>query len=111
MLVSDANDGFNFEQASAQLRPLLPSGWRAEELQRGRLDPETARRRLFEALADGEQLVNYAGHGSLNLWRGDLLSASEAVKLENRSLPLFVVMNCLNGFFQDAASDSLAEAC
>src|SRR6185295_17412516 len=34
-LVSDANDGFNFEQASAQLRPLLPSTLKIDEIRRG----------------------------------------------------------------------------
>ena len=109
LLVADANDGFNFEQASTQLRSVLPASLRVEELQRGRLDPAMAKARLFDALARGQQIVNYVGHGSVNLWRGNLLSSAEALELRNENLPLFVVMNCLNGYFQDPVSESLAE--
>ena len=66
--------------------------------------------RLFVGIHNGPRIVNYAGHGSVNLWRGDLFSAGEALKLENRHLPLFVIMNCLNGYYQDAMMDSLGEA-
>lgn len=39
------------------------------------------------------------------------MTASEAASLENEDhLALFVMMTCLNGYFQDAAFDSLAEA-
>ena len=45
------------------------------------------------------------------MWRGNLLTATDARGLTNQEhLPLFVMMNCLNGYFQDTATDSLAEA-
>jgi len=71
LLVADANDGFDFEQASAELRSLIPAGLRITQVNRGRLDPEMARRSLFEALYRKQFLVNYAGHGSVNQWRGN----------------------------------------
>jgi hypothetical protein len=110
LLVSDTNDGFDFEQAAAQLRALLPGRIKAEDLKRGQLDAETAKRNLFAAIERGETLVNYNGHGSVNLWRGGLLTADEARTMENQQLPLFVLMNCLNGYYVDAGGESLGEA-
>src|SRR5262249_52253557 len=64
---------------------------------------------LFAAIGRGEKLVNYAGHGSMNLWRGSLLTADEARAMQNEQLPVFVLMNCLNGYYVDAAGDALGE--
>lgn len=111
MLVSDANDNaYNFENASEQLKPLLPVELNITEVQRGQLDAATAKARFIEALNSGQKLVNYAGHGSVNMWRGELLTAAEAASLSNTRLPLFVSMTCLNAYFIDPAMDSLAEA-
>src|SRR5262249_50476334 len=81
-----------------------------EELRRGQLDAATAKEQLFAALNRGQKLINYNGHGPMNLWRGNLLTADEARTLNNNTLPVFVVMNCLNNYFQDAANESLGEA-
>lgn len=55
--------------------------------------------------------MNYAGHGSVDLWSGSLLTGNDARGLENVGhLSVFVMMTCLNGYFQDAAMDSLGEA-
>ena len=110
LLVSDINDNFNFELSSEQLKPILQPKLAIDEVQRGRLDANTAKTHLFEALGRGQRFVNYYGHGSAGLWRGNLLTAQEARNLTNARLPVFVMMTCLNGYFQDASSDSLAEA-
>ena len=109
LLVSDANDGFNFEQASEQLRALLPSGTRVQEILRGRLENTVAKQQLIEAINAGPSIVNYTGHGSINVWR-DLFTTDDARSLNNQQrLPLFVTMTCLNGFFHDPVNESLAE--
>jgi hypothetical protein len=110
LLVSDINDGFNFEAASDRLREIVPSDTRVEQIYRGRMDPAAAKKALFDGLSRGQKIVNYAGHGSLDSWRGNLLSSAEARGLTNRELPLFVMMTCLNGYFHDASADSLAES-
>jgi hypothetical protein len=111
LLVADTNDGYDFEGATRQLRDLLPSTLRIEEIDRGRLDPATAKTRVREAIIRGQSVVNYAGHGSLNQWRGDLLTTEDAYSLSNSQRPtLFVMMTCLNGYFDDPVSDGLAEA-
>jgi hypothetical protein len=111
LLVSDQNDGFNFEQASSYLRSMIPSDIRIQEVQRGQLDSEEARARLIEAIAGGQKFVNYAGHASVNQWRGGLLDSEDARALANSDrLPVFVMMTCLNGYFLEAGGGSLSEA-
>lgn len=111
LFVSDQNDEFNFEQASSQLQNLLPKNYQIEQLQRGSLDAATAKARLFDALGRGQKFVNYMGHGSINLWRGNLLTSDEARNLTNeQNLPVFMIMACLNGYFQDVNLDSLGES-
>jgi Peptidase family C25 len=110
LLVSDITDNFNFELSSEQLKPILQPKLAIEEVQRGRLDESTAKARLLESLGRGQRFVNYYGHGSAELWRGNLLTTQDARNLTNPRLPVFVMMTCLNGYFHDASADSLAEA-
>jgi peptidase C25-like protein len=110
LLVSDVNDGYDFETVSAQLRRFIPESPRVEEINRGEADAATVKSRLLKALSRGPRLVNYVGHGSSDQWRGNLLRSSDAGALTNRqSLSLFFSMTCLNGFFQDPSLESLAE--
>ncbi len=63
----------------------------------------TRRRRavLIDAITRGQKVVNYMGYGSVNLWSGSLLTNEDAQNLTNgERLPLFVMMTCLNGYFQ-----------
>jgi hypothetical protein len=93
------------------LAALIPPNLRVTELNRGRLAPDTARKVLSEGILRGQKVVNYNGHGSANTWRGNLLTAEEATALTNRShLSMFVMMTCLNGYFQDAGPEGLGEA-
>jgi hypothetical protein len=109
LLVSDRNDGFDFEAASASLSVPL-GGLQVEELRRGQMETEAARKMLYAGLTNGERLVNYIGHGSATAWNGQLLTAEEAEGLTNQTLPVMVLMNCLNGYFADAANETLGEA-
>jgi hypothetical protein len=111
LLVSDVSEGYDFESASAELRSLLPAGMRVEQINRGGVDGATAKSQLIDALNRGETLVNYAGHGSVTLWRGNLLTSEDTSLMTNeRNLPLYLTMTCLNGYFQDPVLDSLAES-
>jgi hypothetical protein len=111
LLVSDLNDGFDFESASNMLRGSIPANIRIETVERSHLDDATAKARVIDAINRGQIIVNYAGHGSLDQWRGNILTSADAVGLTNGGeLSLFVMMTCLNGYFQDAALDSLAES-
>ena len=110
LLVSDSNDEYNFEEASAQLRGFIPSRLRVERIDRGKDGDSVARARLINALARGQKIVNYVGHGSIDQWKSNLLTSEDINELQGAgSLPVFVMMTCLNGYFQDVSLDSLAE--
>jgi hypothetical protein len=55
-------------------------------------------------------LVNFMGHGSLEIWRGLLSSDDVEMLVNGMRLPFFVSMTCLNGFFQAPYSETLGEA-
>ena len=76
LLVSGVNDGFDFEAANDQLRELLPADLIIDEIKRGQLDAESATSQLIASLNRGPALVNYVGHGSMDLWGGGLLTAT-----------------------------------
>jgi hypothetical protein len=111
LLVADHDDAFDFAAANEQLRVLIPADVAVEEIDRGQMDDTAAMGQLLESLNRGPALVNYTGHGSVDLWRGHLLTAEDARELSNgERLSVFVTMTCLNAYFHDAALESLAEA-
>ena len=112
LLVADVNNGFDFESASTlSFESLIPGNLRVEQINRGQVGDATAKSRLIDAITQGQKVVNYMGHGSVNLWSGSLLTNEDAGNLTNGDrLPLFVMMTCLNGYFHDPALDSLAES-
>lgn len=109
-LVADANDGFDFTSATAQLRALVPKDTRVVEIDRGRMGDQ-AKPALIDAINRGQKIVNYTGHGNVDQWRANLLTNADAGLLTNQNrLALFVMMTCLNGYSDDPALSSLAKA-
>ena len=70
--------------------------------------PGSTEAALLPLLDEGPFLVNYLGHGSVSVWDG-LFSGGDAAALTNGPLSIYVSMNCLNGFFHDVYTESLAE--
>lgn len=111
LLVADSTEGFNFRAASFRLKELVPANLRVNEVNRDVLDDGTARSELLTAINRGQKVVNYTGHGSLEQWRGDLLTSPDAAGLTNRDrLSIFIMMTCLNGYFTDPVVEALAES-
>jgi hypothetical protein len=111
VLVADHDDGFDFEGASGQLKALLPADVTVEEISRGQMGDGATRAAVLASLNGGAWLLNYLGHGSVEVWLGGVLSSEDARTLTNGvRLPFVVAMTCLNGFFHDVWSESLAEA-
>jgi autotransporter-associated beta strand protein len=112
LLVADHAGDNDFEGASSALGQQLPAGMPVQVVNRGTQDANTVRSQIIGNLNQGPQVVNYFGHGSVGLWTGaGLLTTSDAANLQNGNrLPLFTMMTCLNGYFQDVSGDSLAEA-
>jgi len=111
LLVSDENYEFDFEAATASLKPLVPSSLSVHEVAVDHLGA-TAPAEIVSRINDGQLLVNYTGHGSVEQWsRLGIFGDAEAAALENGDrLPVFVLMTCLNGMFADLFTESLAEA-
>jgi uncharacterized repeat protein (TIGR01451 family) len=110
LLVSDENFEFNFETATSALRPLVPASISVQELAAERVGESTSAE-IASRINEGQLLVNYAGHGSVERWSHlGLFGDNAAAALTNgERLPVFVLMTCLNGFFADLYSESLAE--
>jgi hypothetical protein len=114
LLVADRMEAgdYNFENGSDALGTLLPAPVGLQKVYRGQYgSDQEAKAALLGGINQGPLLVNYIGHGSVGIWRGDLLTLGDAEGLTNSAgLPFFVNMTCLNGYFQTPATDSLAEA-
>jgi len=63
---------------------------------------------LLAQLAQGAGLVTYLGHGSVQLWDGNVLDTTSAQALTNTRFPFFIALTCLNGYFIIPTMGSLA---
>jgi hypothetical protein len=107
----DQEEEFNFEGASEEVGSLLPSSLMVRKIYRGQFSSDTqARGVLLGSINEGPLLVNFMGHGSLEIWRGLLSSDDVEMLVNGMRLPFFVSMTCLNGFFQAPYSETLGEA-
>ena len=112
LLVADHNDTVDFTRDTKSVEALLPKGMKVTTVFASSLDASTARQEIVAGINSGKLLVNYLGHGSVEVWSGEeLLDNTAASTLSNGTrLPLFLIMDCLNGFFHDVYTESLAES-
>lgn len=109
LLVADANSGFNFESNNDQLTPLIPASTTIQDIRRG--NDANAKQHLLDALNQGKKVVNYTGHGSVDIWEASLLTTTDAAALTNaQKLSIVVAMTCLNAYYIDERIESLAHA-
>jgi hypothetical protein len=111
-MVADVDDpSVTFSQAALSVQSVLPRSMTVTDVFASALGPGTARQNLLAGINAGQLLVNYNGHGSVQVWGSGLFNDTAATALTNGDkLPLFVAMNCLNGFFHDVYTQSLATA-
>ena len=112
LMVADVNDTENFTKDSQVVQAQLPSTMQVTDVFATSMSLPDARQAILTAINSGQLLVNYAGHGSEDEWSGDdLFDSTAASSLTNgTSLPVFLIMDCLNGFFQDVYEEPLAVA-
>ena len=111
LLVSDRNDGIDFESGTGRLRSLVPAGVAVDEIVRGRLPDAATKSQVLDSVSRGKRIVSYFGHGSVDLWNGGILTSADVSAMSgSNGLPLFLSITCLNGYFQDPALDGLAES-
>ncbi len=111
LLVSDVSDISDFSTTTSDIRDLLPPDYVVSEITRG-LDTDAATRQsVLSGANSGPGIVNFVGHGAIDMWRGNLLNAADAGTLANAGrLSVYVSANCLNGYYQDPLLESLGEA-
>lgn len=112
MLVADIDDpSVSFSQASLAVQKTLPPTMNVTDVFASTVGVNAARQDILTGINGGQLLVNYNGHGSVEVWGNNLFNDTAAASLTNGNrLPVFVMMNCLNGFFHDVFTQSLAEA-
>jgi len=108
-LISDRVNGVPFDKGTDQLALLVSAPYQKNRVSFASLsDPTTA---VLNAFTNGNLLTNYLGHGSVEIWSDYVFTSTNAATLTNGDkLPFVVTMNCLNGYFHDVYSESLAEA-
>jgi hypothetical protein len=112
LLVADKAIDYDFEALSRQLAALIPSSVSVSNVFRNQGPTDAAvRSRLIGALNQGPSIVNFYGHGAIQIWTsGSILRHSDAAALTNAgSLSIYLMMTCLNGYFVEPKFDSLGE--
>ena len=112
LLIADQNIDVNFTNEAAFAATEIPLSLQSTRIYTDGQDVNAARQQILDALNSGALLVNYTGHGSTEQWSfADLLDDDSASTLSNGDrLPFFLLMDCLNGFFHDVYTQSLAES-
>jgi len=111
VLVSDADAALDFHANSVALEDSIPPGFDVVDINASASGAASARQQLIAGFNDA-LLVNYIGHGSVEIWsnvsffdRGDVASLAGSSRP-----PIVIAMTCLNGYFHDLFTESLAEA-
>jgi len=118
LLVAD-NPGtpptWDFETSNDDVQALLPGSMTVQRINI-RTQPSNAQAtaNIIASLNEGRVIVNYSGHGNVDVWTGNQIFRSiHASALTNgNKLSFVVVMDCLNGYFHVPTSSlqSLSEA-
>jgi len=112
VLISDQPDTFDFVEANNSLRRWLPTTMSVQTINRAEDTPDAVRSRIIESINQGPLVINYFGHGSVDVWTSDgLLRSVDAGALTNTGrLSFFAAMECLNGYYADPNFVCLASA-
>jgi len=68
---TEEEDSFDFEGASAEVEALLPKSVTSQRISRGQGNDGAIRAQIIDSINEGRLLVNYIGHGSVEIWRGE----------------------------------------
>ncbi len=109
LMVADKDDTESFTQDSQTVQAKLPASMQVNDIFTDTVGVTGARTDILSSINSGQLLVNYMGHGSEEQWSGsDIFDENSVTSLTNSSqLPVFLIMDCLNGFFQDVYAQPL----
>ncbi len=112
VLVTDNPDrAGDFVGNAEEISRSVLSGRDVSKLYLNELGAGAMRARILEAFDEGASSISYIGHGGIHLWANeDVFNISDVASLAPQSQqPLFVTMNCLNGYFHFPYFNSLSE--
>jgi hypothetical protein len=112
LIIADQNVGVDFSGEAEMAAALLPPSLVATKILADGQSTTAVSQQILDAVNAGSLLVNYTGHGAEQQWSfSDLLDNTSAAALSNGGrLPVFLLMDCLNGFFHDVYAESLSTA-
>jgi hypothetical protein len=110
VVIADQNIGGDFSTAANAAAADIPASLAVTKILADGQDPSIITPQVLAALNSGSLLVNYIGHGSEEQWSfADFFDDTTAASLSNGDrLPVYLLMDCLNGFFQDVYDTSLS---
>jgi hypothetical protein len=109
LFVADSSPEFDFGAVGASLAQQLPPSLTSHIVDVAHTS--NAHADIVDAMNSGSLLMTYIGHASVQIWANNIFSSSDAMALNNGNrLPVVVALNCLNGYFHDVYTLSLAEA-
>jgi uncharacterized repeat protein (TIGR01451 family) len=104
-VINDPATDVPFDFAASKVAKAVPAPYSADRVVAASAAP------VLAAFNNGSLLLNYTGHGSVEIWDNGSFSSTDAAALTNGDkLPFVVAMNCLNGYFNDLFTESIAEA-
>ncbi|MBN2359965.1 MAG: S8 family serine peptidase [Deltaproteobacteria bacterium] len=112
LVIADVDPRFDFAAGAARVASALAGSFAVEQMVLPDGDIDSSRARLLDALDSGPALVNYFGHGSVEVWfNRAFFKGIDARALGNGGrTPVVVAMTCLSGLFHDLYTESMAEA-
>jgi hypothetical protein len=110
LVIADQNIGIDFTAEAGFAVADMPPSLTVTQILADGQDPAVVSQQILAALNNGALIVNYTGHGSEEQWSfADLLDDTSATSLTNGDrLPVYLIMDCLNGFFHDVYATSLS---
>ena len=109
LFVADTPSDYDFPGVAASLAKLLPSSITSQTIDFSKTS--SAHSDIVNSINNGDLLVTYVGHASVEIWAEYVFTSVDAAALTNGShLPVVMAMDCLNGYFHDVYTESLAEA-
>jgi hypothetical protein len=110
VLISDADAALDFHANTIALEDSIPPGFDVVDINVAASGGASARQQLLSTFDDA-LLVNYIGHGSVEIWSNiSFFGRADVGTLPaGGRTPIVLAMTCLNGYFHDVYTDSLAE--
>jgi uncharacterized repeat protein (TIGR01451 family) len=110
LVIADQNIGADFSTTANTASTEFPASLTVTKILADGQDPTVIKPQILAALNSGALVVDYIGHGSEEQWSfEDLFDDTASGALTNGDrLPVYLLMDCLNGFFQDVYATSLS---